>query len=76
MAVAADDGGAGQREALLGSDDVDDALAVVIEAEEGQVEVADVFLEGDTLGAGVGVVDEVGDGSEVLAGAGRDVLAG
>jgi hypothetical protein len=29
VAVAADDGGAGQREALLGADDVDDALALV-----------------------------------------------
>ena len=29
VAVAADDGGAGQREALLGADDVDDALTNV-----------------------------------------------
>ena len=29
VAVAADDGGAGQRKALLGADDVDDALALV-----------------------------------------------
>lgn len=74
VAVAADDGGAGQSEALLGADDVDDALTVVIEAEEGQVEVADVLLEGDALRAGVGIVDEAGDVLEVLSVAGWDVL--
>ena len=42
MAVAADDGHAGQREALLGADDVDDALAdvvlgIILDAEIGGV---------------------------------------
>lgn len=74
VAVTADDGGAGEGEALLGTDDVDDALAVIVEAEKGQVEVADVLLEGDALRARVGVVDEGGDVGEVLAIARGDVL--
>ncbi|KAI3480557.1 hypothetical protein L1887_57276 [Cichorium endivia] len=72
--VTAHDGGAGKREALLGADDVDDALAVVRKAEEGETERLDIVLEGETLGSGVGLLDK-GLGVLVgLAGGGGDVV--
>jgi hypothetical protein len=61
VAVAADDGGAGEGEALLGADDVDDALALVAEAEVGDAKVLDVLLEGDALRARVILLDEGGN---------------
>ena len=45
VAVAADDRHAGQREALLGADDVDDALADVVDVEQLDAEVAAVLLQ-------------------------------
>ena len=49
VAVAADDGGAGQREALLGSDDVDDALALIELVEIFDAKFAGVFGQGCNL---------------------------
>ncbi len=52
MAVAAHDRGAGQREALLGPDDVDDALTLVELVEILDAEILGVLRErGDLLGA-------------------------
>jgi hypothetical protein len=74
VAVAADDGGAGEGEALLGADDMDDALSLVTEAEVGDAEFLDVVLEGDTLRAGVVFLDEAGNVFECLSRRGGDVL--
>ena len=49
MAVAADDGGPRQGEALLGSDDVDDAVARVVEVEEFDAELLAVADQGVDL---------------------------
>ena len=51
VAVAADDGGAGQREALLGADHVDDALALVELVEVAHAELGGVLGEGLDLDA-------------------------
>ena len=51
VAVAADDGHAGQGEALLGADDVDDALADVVDVEQRDAELAAVLLQGLDLDA-------------------------
>lgn len=74
VAVAADDGSSGEGEALLGADDVDNALALVAEAEVGEAEVLDVLLESDALSAGVVLLDEGGDVLEGFAGGGGDIL--
>ncbi len=60
VAVAADDGRAGQREALLGADDVDDALPLVELVEVLDAEVARVGGERLDLDAAVVVVDALG----------------
>ena len=57
MAVAADDGGAGQGEALLGPDDVDDALALVVLVVVLDAEVLDVFGQGLDLDARLLLLD-------------------
>ena len=50
VAVAADDGHTGLREALLRPDDVDDALTDVVHTEVGHTEISDVLVEdGDLL---------------------------
>jgi hypothetical protein len=59
VAVTADDSGAGQGEALLGANDVDDTLALVAHAKVGQAEVLDVLLEGCALQTRVGLFDEL-----------------
>ena len=43
--VAADDGGSGQSETVLGADDVDDALALVVHAQIGKAKLLHVILE-------------------------------
>ena len=60
MAVAANDGRAGQREALLGADDVHDALALVVLVEVLDAEVARVLGQRLDLDAAVVVVDALG----------------
>jgi len=59
VAVAADDGGAGQGEALLGADDVDDALARVQQRDVGHPEgrLLAVLFQGLHLQAAGGVLD-------------------
>ena len=57
VAVAADDGHPGLREPLLGSDDVDDALAGVAHPVEPDAELATVLLEHLDLAAGHRVGD-------------------
>lgn len=49
VAVTADDSGTWEGEALLRTNDVDDALALVAEAEVCETEVLDILLECDTL---------------------------
>ena len=62
VAVAADDGGAGQREALLGADHVDDALAHVELVEILDAEVLGVLRQRLDLDAALLVVDARGCG--------------
>ena len=74
VAVTTYDGRSWESEALLRSDNVDDTLAVIIEAKECEIEVLDVLLKGDTLCSRVGVLDEAGYIFEVLAGGRGDIL--
>ena len=62
VAVAADDGHAGQGEALLGADHVDDALADVVHVEVGHAELGDVLLQRLDLDARFLVGDALADG--------------
>jgi hypothetical protein len=76
VAVTADDGGAGQRKALLGADDMDDALTlvelvVIFDAEfpgvVGQcLDLLDAFRVGVRLGAVGGRHVVVDDGQRLL----------
>ena len=68
MAVAADDGGAGQRKALLGADDVDDALALVELVEIFDAEFPGVLRQRRDL------LDAFGIGIGLGAVGGRDVV--
>lgn len=74
MAITADDCSAGEGKALLGTDYVHNALALIAEAKIGQPEFLDVVFEGEALGARVGLLDESGDVFEVCARGGGDVL--
>ncbi len=60
VGIAADDGGAGQGEALLGADHVDDALAAVVLVEILDAEFRDVGGERLDLQPAVGVLDALG----------------
>ena len=55
--ITAHDGGAGQGEALLGADDMHDALADVVHAEILDAEIGRVLLQGLDLNAALLVVD-------------------
>ena len=68
VAVAADDGGAGQREALLGADDMDDALAAVELVEIFDAEILGVLRERLDLDAAFRL------GDAVAAVGGRDIV--
>jgi hypothetical protein len=59
MAIATDDGCAGQREALFGADDVDDALALVEFIEVFDAEVAGVLGQRFDLGPALDIIDAV-----------------
>lgn len=74
MAVAADDARAGESKALLGPDDVHNALSLVAEAKVGEAKLFDITFQGFALCPAVGFVDEGGDVLEVLARGGRNVL--
>jgi hypothetical protein len=74
VAVTTNNGCSGQSEALLGTDDVDDTLALITHTEVGEAEGLDILLESGTLETRVVLLDEVGSILEVLAGGGGDVL--
>ena len=74
MAVTANDGRPGQSEALFGSNNVDNTLALVGHAEVGETKVLDILLEGRALEAGVVLLDELGGIREVFPRASGDVL--
>ena len=76
VAVAADDGCAGQREALLGPDDMDDALAAVELVIIFDAEFACVLGEGRDLQRGFRIVDAVGavGGRHVVVDHGKRLL--
>ncbi len=71
VAVSAGDGGAGLGDALLGADDVDDALPAAAEAEVGDAELPGVFVQLLDHGFGEGV----GEGGLLVVG-GHDVVHG
>lgn len=74
MTVTADNGGAGEGEALLWADDMDDALTLVAHAKVCDTKVLDILLEYLALYPGVVFFDELGDGFEVFARGGGNVL--
>ena len=74
VTVTTDNGGTRKGEALLWTDDVDDALSLVPKAEVGQTEVLHVLFEGNTLSSRVVLFDEVGHVLEILPGGGGDIL--
>ena len=78
VAVAAHDGHAGQRAALLGGDDVDDALAGVAHREVGDAELGGVLAQHLDLAGRDRVGDrlvDVGRGDVVVLGGDREVGA-
>jgi hypothetical protein len=74
VAVAAHDRGTREREALLGTDNVDNALALVVQAKVGDAIVLDILLERLCLYPRIFFLDELRDRFEVLASGGRDIL--
>ena len=72
MAVAANDGRAGQRQAQLRPDDVHDALTDIHDGNVGDAEFGDVLLQGLHLDAAVFFLDVSGnarsDGGDVVVG--------
>ena len=76
VAVAADDGGAGEGEALLGANDMDNALSLVAQAKVCDAKVLDVLLEGDALRPRIILLDEARNVLEGFSGGGGDVLEG
>ena len=74
MTVTADDRRSGQSESLLGPDDVNNALTLVIHSKVCKAEVLHVLFEGAALEARVVFLDEVVDVLEGFSGGGRDVL--
>ena len=74
VAVAADYRCARKGKALLRSDDVDYALALIPQSKVCQTESFDVFLECQTLYSGVGFFNELTDVFEVLSRRGGYVL--
>ena len=76
VAVAADHRRAGKSEALLRTNDVNDTLPLVAQAEVGELEILDVLLEGLALCSAVVLLDEVADVLEVFPGGSRHVVIG
>ena len=74
VAVATNGRAARQRESLLGSDDVDDALPLVGHSKILEAKVGDVLLQLQHLGAGGGLLNEGLDRDEVGAVGRRDVV--
>lgn len=74
MGVTTDDSGAWKGEALFRTDDVDDTLALVAEAEVGEAKGLHVFFESEALGARVSFLNKGFGVCVVCARGGRDVL--
>lgn len=74
VAVTADHCGAGEGEALLGSDDVDDTLPLIVHAEVCEIEGLDIVLQGHDLCPRVGLFDELLGRCEVFPRSCGDVL--
>jgi hypothetical protein len=74
MAVTTDDGGAGEGEALLGPNDMDNSLALVAQAEIRQAKLLDVLLESNALCTGIVFLDEGRDVLDAFSGGGGDIL--
>lgn len=74
VAVTTDQGGTGECETLLRTDDVNDTLALVTQAEICDTEVLDVLLESYTLYTGIVLFDESRNVLDTLSGFGRDIL--
>jgi hypothetical protein len=67
VTVTADNSCAGESEALLRTDNVDDTLSLVVHSKVCQTEVLDVLFEGGALQAGVVLFDELFDVLEVFS---------
>lgn len=74
MTVPTDYCGPRQREALLWTYDVDNALALIAQAEVGEAESLDVVFQGEALCARVGLLDKLSYALEVFAGCGGYIL--
>ena len=75
VAVSADNGESGQRDAELGADDVDDALARVIVAEERDAELLGVLIQsGELLSAEGALVDGAAIGRDVVIDGGKSEI--
>jgi hypothetical protein len=67
VAITTDNSGAWQSEALLGTNDVDNTLALVPKTEVRDAEVFDIILEGHALEFGILLFDKGLDVLEVLS---------
>jgi hypothetical protein len=74
MAVSADNSGARQREALLRSNDVHNALSFVSKAKVGKTKIFDILLQCFALDSGVGLLHKLSNVLEVLSRSGWNVL--
>ena len=74
VGIAAYGGGSRQREALLGTDDVDYALPLVGHPKVFEAEIGHILFQLQDLGAAGGLGDETLDGEEGGAVGGRDVV--
>jgi hypothetical protein len=74
VTIATDNSGTWQGEALLGTDDMDNSLALVSKAEICDAKVLDIVLEGHALESRVLFLDEGFDVLEVFPRGGGNVL--
>lgn len=73
--VTADDSGSWEGEALFGTDDMDDTLTLVAEAEIGEAKSLYIVFEGEALRARIGFLDE-GFGVRVVCARGSRYVLG
>jgi hypothetical protein len=76
VAVTTDHGRAGEGEALLGADDVDNSLPLITEAKVCDAELLDVLLQGYALCPGVVFLDEARNVFECFPGGCGNILYG
>ena len=74
MTVATNDSGPGQCKSLLGTDDMDNALAFIFQSEIRQPKSLDVILQRDALGAGVCLLDKGSGAFKKLSRGRRNIL--